>query len=110
MFTGIVEATGQIRSVEELDTGRRFKIEAGSLLDGARPGDSIAIDGVCTTVVTLGGEVFTVEAVGTTLSRKTMADFSAGRRVNLERSMRLGDRLGGHLVQGHVDAVGRVTA
>ncbi len=110
MFTGIVEEVGRVRSVEELETGRRLAIDAGALLEGARPGDSIAIDGVCTTVVSLYPGGFLVEAIGTTLSRTTMGGLLPGRRVNLERSMRLGDRLGGHLVQGHVDAVGRVTA
>ncbi len=110
MFTGIVEEVGRVRSVEPLETGKRFTIEAGALLEGAREGDSIAIDGVCTTVVGLPQGAFVVEAIGTTLSRTTLAEFVPGRRVNLERSMRLGDRLGGHLVQGHVDAVGRVTS
>jgi len=110
MFTGIVEEVGRVRSVETLETGKRFTIEAGALLGGAREGDSIAIDGVCTTVVGLPAGAFVVEAIGTTLSRTTLGEFEPGRRVNLERSMRLGDRLGGHLVQGHVDAVGRVTA
>jgi riboflavin synthase len=110
MFTGIVEEVGRVRSVEELETGRRLAIDAGALLEGTRPGDSIAIDGVCTTVVSLYPGGFVVEAIGTTLSRTTMGELRPGGRVNLERSMRLGDRLGGHLVQGHVDAVGRVTA
>ncbi len=110
MFTGIVEEVGRVRSVETLETGKRFAIEADALLQGAREGDSIAIDGVCTTVVSLPAGAFVVEAIGTTLSRTTLGQLVPGRRVNLERSMRLGDRLGGHLVQGHVDAVGRVTA
>ncbi len=110
MFTGIVEEVGRVRAVETLETGKRFTMEAGAVLEGAREGDSIAIDGVCTTVVRLLPGAFVVEAIGTTLSRTTLGEFVPGRRVNLERSMRLGDRLGGHLVQGHVDAVGRVTA
>ncbi len=116
MFTGIVEEVGCVRSVEPLATGRRFAIEAVSSLEGLRPGDSVAIDGVCTTVVALAqgdpGDpgAFEIEAIGTTLARTTLGEFAPGRRVNLERSLRLGDRLGGHLVQGHVDAVGRVTA
>ncbi len=110
MFTGIVEEVGRVRSVDALEKGKRFAIEADALLQGAREGDSIAIDGVCTTVVSLPAGAFVVEAIGTTLSRTTLGELVPGRRVNLERSMRLGDRLGGHLVQGHVDAVGRVTA
>lgn len=108
MFTGIVEEVGRVSALEDLETGRRLEIEAGALLERAKPGDSIAIDGVCTTVVSLRDGAFTIEAIGTTLSRTTLGEFEPGRRVNLERSLRLGDHLGGHLVQGHVDAVGRV--
>ena len=109
MFTGIIEEVGRVRSAENLETGRRLAIDAATSLEGMRAGDSIALDGVCTTVVSLYLGGFTIEAIGTTLSRTTLGGFAPGRRVNLERSMRLGDRLGGHLVQGHVDAVGRVT-
>lgn len=110
MFTGIIEEVGRVRSVDDLETGRRLAVDGGAAVEGLRAGDSIAIDGVCTTVVGLFPGGFTIEAIGTTLSRTTLGAFAPGRRVNLERSMRLGDRLGGHLVQGHVDAVGRVTA
>jgi riboflavin synthase len=72
-------------------------------------GDSVAIDGVCQTVVEQTGDAFEVQAVATTLSRTTLGSFAAGRRVNLERALTLGARLGGHMVQGHVDGVGRVT-
>ena len=84
MFTGIVEEVGRVRSVEELETGRRLAIDAGALLEGARPGDSIAIDGVCTTVVSLYPGGFLVEAIGTTLSRTTLGGLLPGGRVNLE--------------------------
>src|SRR5512146_2312494 len=110
MFTGIIEEVGRVRAVKELETGRRIAVEACAALEGMREGDFIAIDGVCTTVVGMERGGFTIEAIGTTLSRTTFGEFAPGRRVNLERSMRLGDRLGGHLVQGHVDAVGRVTS
>ncbi len=110
MFTGIVEEVGQVRSVLPLATGKRFVVEAASSAEGLRPGDSIAIDGVCTTVVRAAPGAFEIEAIATTLSRTTLGEFEPGRRVNLERALRLGDRLGGHLVQGHVDAVGRVVA
>jgi riboflavin synthase len=109
MFTGIVSALGTVGDIEELDDARRIEIEAPpAFLDDVGAGDSIAIDGVCQTVVALAGHGFTVEAIGTTLSRTTFADFAAGRRVNLELALALGERLGGHLVQGHVDGVGRV--
>ncbi len=109
MFTGIIEEVGRVRSVEDLETGRRLALDAGAAREGMRAGDSIALDGVCTTVVGLYPGGFTIEAIGTTLSRTTLGEFAPGRRVNLERPLCLGDRLGGHLVQGHVDAVGRVS-
>lgn len=111
MFTGIVERVGTVRSAEPARNGVRFGIEAGAdYLAPVGVGGSIALDGVCTTVVALEGGVFHVEAIGTTLSRTTLGTFSPGRRVNLERPLALGGALGGHLVQGHVDAVGTVRA
>jgi riboflavin synthase len=110
MFTGIVEEVGTVRAAEPMDGGRRITVAAVRVLDGLMPGDSIAVNGVCQTVVALTGEAFDVEAIGTTLSRTTLGEFQRGRRVNLERPLALGDRLGGHLVQGHVDAVGFVSA
>jgi riboflavin synthase len=110
MFTGIVEEVGTVRAAEPMDGGRRITVAAVRVLDGLMPGDSIAVNGVCQTVVALTGEAFDVEAIGTTLSRTTLGEFQTGRRVNLERPLALGDRLGGHLVQGHVDAVGLVSA
>jgi riboflavin synthase alpha subunit len=111
MFTGIVSAVGTVRLMEPLAGGRRFGIEVeGGFLEGVHTGDSIAVDGVCLTIVALGTTAFTVEAVGTTLSRTTLAELEGGRPVNLELALALGDRLGGHLVQGHVDGVGRVEA
>jgi riboflavin synthase len=111
MFTGIVTAQGTVRRVDLLDDARRIEIEAdpGFLQDSA-PGASIAVDGVCQTVVSLRGDAFTVEAIGTTLSRTTFGELAPGRRVNLELALALGERLGGHMVQGHVDGVGRVLA
>ncbi|HEX6134838.1 MAG TPA: riboflavin synthase [Longimicrobiales bacterium] len=111
MFTGIVAGVGVVRRVEAVANARRIEIEApAGLLRGVRPGDSIAVDGVCQTVVDLTGDAFAVEAIGTTLSRTTFPELGPGRRVNLEPALALGDRLGGHLVQGHVDGVGRVAA
>jgi riboflavin synthase len=111
MFTGIVTAVGTIAHVVELDDGRRITVSAPpDWLDGVRHGDSIAIDGVCQTVVSRDASAFTVESIGTTLSRTTFAGMAPGRRVNLELAMALGDRLGGHLVTGHVDGTGTVLA
>lgn len=109
MFTGIVTAVGTVVSVREQDAGLRLTIETDpALLATVRAGDSIAVDGACQTVVEHEAGRFKVDAIGTTLSRTTLREFTAGRRVNLELAMSLGDRLGGHLVQGHVDGIGRV--
>jgi riboflavin synthase len=111
MFTGIVITQGQVSALVELDGARRISIDAEpTLIAELGAGDSIAVDGVCQTVVGVNDTGFTVEAIGTTLSRTTFAEFQQGRRVNLELALGLGERLGGHLVQGHVDAVGRVLA
>lgn len=110
MFTGIIEEVGEIRSVEELDGGRTFVVAANVVLDGLRLGDSISIDGACHTITSLHPDAFTVQSVATTLQRTTLGGYDVGRRVNLERAMALGDRLGGHLMQGHVDAVGKVVS
>ena len=109
MFTGIIEVVGRVDAVEELETGRRFRIGTEAPLAELKVGESIALDGVCTTVADCTAGSFSFHAMGPTLSRTTLAEWLPGRRVNLERSLALGDRLGGHLVQGHVDAVGRVT-
>ena len=110
MFTGIVEEVGRVRRVAPVHAGRRLEIEAARVLDGLRHGDSIAVDGVCQTVVDLDDTGFAVVAVAPTLAVTTLGSFAAGRRVNLERALALGDRLGGHLVQGHVDGLGTVLA
>lgn len=110
MFTGIVEEVGQVADVAPLEGGLRITIRAGRAAEHLGLGDSIAVDGVCQTVVALESSGFVVEAIGTTLSRTTFASVAEGRRVNLERALGLGAPLGGHLVQGHVDGVGTVTA
>src|SRR5690606_6572386 len=110
MFTGIVEEVGRVRSAEPFHGGLRLVLEAGRVLEGLAPGDSVAVDGVCQTVVALDAGGFAVEAVAPTLSLTTLGSFAPGRRVNLERALALGDRLGGHLVQGHVDGLGTVLA
>ena len=107
MFTGIVEAQGAVS--KSMSTGKdvRVSISAGTLdLSDVRVGDSIAVSGCCLTVVSLGPESFDVDVSQETLS--CTAGFAAGDAVNLEKSLRLSDRLGGHLVSGHVDGVGEV--
>lgn len=108
MFTGLVEEVGRIADARPLQNGRAFRIEARTVLQGLSRGDSVAVDGVCLTATEIDEAGFVVQAVATTLQRTTLGSWSAGRRVNLERAMMLGDRLGGHLVQGHVDGSGRV--
>jgi len=109
MFTGIVEGVGRITSRAPRAGSVEFRIEAPQLAGRTTPGDSIAIDGVCLTVTTRGETGFTVDAVQTTLTRTTAEAWDVGRDVNLERALALGQPLGGHLVQGHVDGVGTVT-
>lgn len=110
MFTGLVEETGRVHAVEERPGGRRFWLAAGHVLEDARVGDSIACNGCCLTVTALEPGRFSVEAVPETLRLTTLGEWRAGDRINLERSLRLDQRLGGHLVQGHVDGVGEVLA
>jgi riboflavin synthase len=110
MFSGIVEETGRIERTEERagGAGRRLWISARRVLEDARVGDSIAVSGCCLTAVAVEPGRFTVEAVPETLSRTTLGAWREGEAVNLERSLRLDQRIGGHLVQGHVDGVGEV--
>jgi len=105
MFTGIVEELGIVRTVTPHDGGARIEIEAATVLDDAVVGASIAVNGCCLTVVELGDGRWAADAVTETLDRTSLGSLRAGDRVNLERPVRLADRLGGHLVQGHVDAV-----
>ena len=108
MFTGLIEQVGEIESVRQTDAGRELRIRA-PFTDLAN-GESIAINGACLTVREVGAGWFDVAAVVTTLERTTVGDWKKGTRVNLERALRPGDRLGGHIVQGHVDCVGVVAA
>jgi riboflavin synthase len=110
MFTGIVEELGTVRSVEHHDGGARIEIDAQRVLDDVELGASIAVNGCCLTVVDHGDGWWAADAVTETLDRTGLGDLRAGDPVNLERPVRLADRLGGHLVQGHVDAVGTIRA
>ncbi|HEY3746831.1 MAG TPA: riboflavin synthase [Gemmatimonadaceae bacterium] len=108
MFTGLIEQIGEIESVRQSDAGRELRIRAP--FDDLEEGESIAVNGACLTVRGFGSGWFEAAAVLTTLERTAIGDWHAGTRVNLERSLRAADRLGGHLVQGHVDCVGTVVA
>lgn len=111
MFTGIITALGTLREVLPNGGGHDMRLLIGvapEFLTGAELGCSIACSGICLTAVELNGDSFAVDASAETLSRTTMGTWKAGGRINLERSLKLGDELGGHLVSGHVDGVGTV--
>jgi riboflavin synthase len=106
VFTGIIDDVGAIDLATTTPVGRELRVRCA--YPDLVPGESIALNGACLTVRECGPGWFTVAAITTTLDRTTVGDWDVGTRVNLERALRAGDRLGGHLVQGHVDAVGRV--
>ena len=106
MFTGLVEEIGTVTAVHPYGQGRTFSIAAKRVLDGLSVGDSVAVDGVCLTVIEAGTQGFRADAVEETLDRTTLATIRVGDRVNLERSLAAGARLGGHFVQGHIDGTG----
>ena len=106
MFSGLVTAVGVIRAVARTSEGLELLVSAP--FRGLERGESIAIDGACLTVVRLGRGTFTVHVIDTTLDRTRFGSYATGDRVNLERALRVGDRLGGHIVQGHVDGLGEV--
>ncbi|MBC2869000.1 riboflavin synthase [Streptomyces mexicanus] len=108
MFTGIVEELGEVTAVEDLGDAARFRLRGPVVTQGARHGDSIAVNGVCLTVVEHEGEEFTADVMAETLKRSSLGVLAVGSRVNLERPTAVGARLGGHIVQGHVDGTGTI--
>jgi riboflavin synthase len=108
MFTGIVETVGIIEGIEPGDDLTRLVVGAESIADGMKLGDSVAVNGGCLTVTSIRDGRFAFEAIPETMERTSLGDLKVGARVNLERAMRAGDRLDGHIVQGHVDGVGTV--
>ncbi|MBY8884242.1 riboflavin synthase [Streptomyces sp. PTM05] len=108
MFTGIVEELGEVTAVENLGDSCRFTLRGPLVTEDAEHGDSIAVNGVCLTVVDTADGAFTADVMAETLKRSSLGALDVGTRVNLERPMALGGRLGGHLVQGHVDGTGTV--
>ncbi len=108
MFTGIVEAVGTLVARERLGRGVRFAIRCPTLAEGLSPGDSLAVNGVCLTATAVEDGTVSVDATRTTLECTTLGEWETGKRVNLERAVGAGDPLGGHFVQGHVDAAGEV--
>jgi riboflavin synthase len=110
MFTGIIEGLGTISAIRPSGAGSRMMLEADFPLDRTRIGDSIAVNGACLTAVTVAGRRFGVDLSPESLATTTFNEAKPGDRVNLERALRLSDRLDGHLVSGHVDAVGAIQA
>lgn len=110
MFTGLVEEVGVVEKLEPLDDAVRIAVRAPKVTANANPGDSIAVDGVCLTVVDNAGGVFTADVMRETLDRSRLGTYEAGAPVNLERALAAGQRMGGHIVQGHVDGVAEVVS
>ncbi len=106
MFTGIIEEVGTVAGLE----GQRLTIAASKVLEDVKLGDSIAVNGACLTVVDFESSRFSVELAPETLKRTSFGSWAPGRQVNLERPLAVSDRLGGHIVQGHVDATGRIAS
>jgi len=108
VFTGIVEELGEVTAVEHLGDASRFRLRGPIVTEDAKHGDSIAVNGVCLTVVQAAGGEFTADVMAETLKRSALGALGPGSRVNLERPTAVGARLGGHIVQGHVDGTGTI--
>ena len=108
IFTGIVEELGVLKNVQKGARSSQLNIQAEVVLEGLHVGDSIAVDGVCLTVVSFDGSSFVADVMPETMEKTTLRQLHPGQRVNLERALQVGDRLGGHLVQGHVDGIGTI--
>jgi riboflavin synthase len=109
MFTGIIEGLGTIREIRSEGQGKRMAVDADFFLEQTRIGDSICVSGSCLTVVMIDAKRFTVDVSPETLTRTTFGNAKIGDRVNLERALRLSDRIDGHLVSGHIDGIGTIT-
>lgn len=109
MFTGIIEEVGRVREISPRGDALVLRIKARTVLEGVKPSDSVAVNGTCLTVVEAAPDMLGFDVIPETLSKTALGALKPGDAVNLERAMRVGDRLGGHFVQGHVDGVGRVT-
>lgn len=108
MFTGIIEELGTVVAIDPLGDSARLSIRGATVTSDAAHGDSISVNGVCLTVVDNAGGIFTADVMGESLDRSTLGSLTAGSAVNLERAATMATRLGGHIVQGHVDGVGAV--
>ncbi|PJA98186.1 MAG: riboflavin synthase [Ignavibacteriales bacterium CG_4_9_14_3_um_filter_30_11] len=108
MFTGIIEEIGNIKKIDSISGGFKIIISASKVLEDLKINNSIAVNGVCLTVISINNKNFNVEAVGETLKKTTLKEIRINQLVNLERAIKITDRLGGHLVQGHVNGVGKI--
>lgn len=108
MFTGIIEEMGYLVQVESGSTSGKIRLKAHKVLEGTKIGDSIAVNGVCLTVVELFGDGFTADVMPETLKRSNLGQLAPGSRVNLERAMAMDGRFGGHIVSGHIDGTGKI--
>lgn len=108
MFTGIIEEIGYVKRINQQSRSAQIEIKADKVLGDVAVGDSIAVNGVCLTVVTFDSQHFTADVMPETISKTNLRELKPGSPVNLERALKLGGRLGGHIVQGHVDAVGTI--
>lgn len=108
IFTGIIEELGTVMRMEPGSQSSRIVVKAQKVLEDVKIGDSIAVNGVCLTVTSFSKDFFTADIMPETVQKTTLKKLTSGDKVNLERALRLSDRLGGHLVQGHVDAVGEI--
>ena len=106
MFTGIVEGIGEVKSIQRVGAEAVCTLRVPSFFSDCHPGESIAVDGVCLTITKIKGDFFSLDISAETLNRTTLCSFQQGEKVNLERALKLSDRLGGHLVSGHVDGTG----
>ncbi len=110
MFSGLIEEVGEIRQIEKTERGWRIAIGCRDILTDAKIGDSISVSGACQTIEQFSASEFTIFSIPETLAITNFSEFVPGRRVNLERALRLSDRLGGHLVQGHVEGTATVAS
>ncbi len=108
MFTGIIQGTGEIKNIQRYGLEATFTIKMPLFFSDCQEGDSVAVEGICLTITSIKGSFFTLDVSRETLERSTLGDMRQGERVNLEKALRLSDRLGGHLVSGHVDGKGAI--
>lgn len=108
MFTGLIEEVGIIKSIQPIGSGKKITVQGEKIFDDLKIDDSVAMNGVCQTVINRTNNTFDVIAIEETLRKTTLGNYNAGKKINLERAAKVGDRIGGHIVQGHVDCTGNI--